>query len=650
MSIATNATHLRDRTISSSAPSEDDVLIWNDTTKKWEPGAQTGGSIPTGTGFRHITAGAEDSTAKLVENADVSGSAAIVESKVAFDNSTGHEHNGTDSKKVDHTDLLTIGTNTHATIDTFIASKGAANGLCPLNSSTKVDGDYLAVATSTKRGGVPATTSSGTKVLYDNDTWAEPPGASGGEANTASNVGGGLGLFKQKSGVDLEFKTLNSGEFSESSDVVSVLAVAESKVTFNTSTGHAHTGSDSTQVDHADLLSIGSNTHATIDAFIASKGAASGIASLNASSKVVEDPANATSTPAASKIPIADSGATVDDWVTKFDVMRGIIERVSDTSLKWGFLYSNQAKLFSNTAGGWRLVQMSSEPTKGNTDNDMGSTQLTYDKNYDVFLVYSSATAATLALAPWATDSARYAAWVTSHGYKIGDRVSESGSYYACVEAHTSGTFADDLSAGKWILVSGAGDNLALGILDGIPVYAASGAWREYRYVGVVRLRSDTGAKFTDQMSKRWIANRYNSRERAFGMPNPYSSTTYEQCNSSGWYAWDGDGNTWQVSCVLEHATQVTLCAHALLTGGTNPGQVGIGVDSKTTLATNASSAHSKVASSSAGSVSLYSDQVSLGYHYFHALQRSQTAGPNIYYWYEDTYLKTHAQFNGSVG
>jgi hypothetical protein len=45
-------------------------------------------------------------------------------------------------------------------------------------------------------------------------------------------------------------------------------------------------------------------------------GAASGVASLNISSKVVEDPANATATQAISKIPIADTEGDLDDWVT----------------------------------------------------------------------------------------------------------------------------------------------------------------------------------------------------------------------------------------------------------------------------------------------------------------------------------------------
>ena len=46
------------------------------------------------------------------------------------------------------------------------------------------------------------------------------------------------------------------------------------------------------------------------------KGAASGYASLDGSTKVVEDPANATATPTASKIPIADGSGTLNSWVT----------------------------------------------------------------------------------------------------------------------------------------------------------------------------------------------------------------------------------------------------------------------------------------------------------------------------------------------
>jgi len=48
-----------------------------------------GGTVPTGTGFTHITAGAQDAAAKLVENADVHASAAIALSKIVNPTGTG---------------------------------------------------------------------------------------------------------------------------------------------------------------------------------------------------------------------------------------------------------------------------------------------------------------------------------------------------------------------------------------------------------------------------------------------------------------------------------------------------------------------------------------------------------------------------------
>lgn len=43
----------------------------------------------------------------------------------------------------DHTLLSNIGTNTHAAIDLFIASKGAASGLAPLGADSKIATTYL---------------------------------------------------------------------------------------------------------------------------------------------------------------------------------------------------------------------------------------------------------------------------------------------------------------------------------------------------------------------------------------------------------------------------------------------------------------------------------------------------------------------------
>lgn len=41
-------------------------------------------------------------------------------------------------------------------------------------------------------------------------------------------------------------------------------------------------------------------------------------------------------------------------------------------------------------------------------------------------------------------------AWITSTEYAINDVVTNAGSIYVCTAAHTGGTFATDLSAGKW--------------------------------------------------------------------------------------------------------------------------------------------------------------------------------------------------------
>lgn len=46
-------------------------------------------------------------------------------------------------------------------------------------------------------------------------------------------------------------------------------------------------------------------------------------------------------------------------------------------------------------------------------------------------------------------------AWVTATAYVVGDVVSESTLGYVCAAAHTSGTFATDLAAGKWVPIGG---------------------------------------------------------------------------------------------------------------------------------------------------------------------------------------------------
>ena len=90
-----------------------------------------------------------------------------------------------------------------------------------VEDSLKLGGD---TAIEFKEMSAPATPSSGSLVLYgktDGKLYVKNAaateydltvGAAGGETNTASNVGAdGVGVFKQKTGVDLEFKKINAG-------------------------------------------------------------------------------------------------------------------------------------------------------------------------------------------------------------------------------------------------------------------------------------------------------------------------------------------------------------------------------------------------------------------------------------------------------
>jgi hypothetical protein len=52
---------------------------------------------------------------------------------------------------------------------------------------------------------------------------------------------------------------------------------------------------------------------------------------------------------------------------------------------------------------------------------------------------------------PVSKPVAAVAGWITAHAYVVGDYVMQSATMYYCKIAHTSGTFATDLTAGKWV-------------------------------------------------------------------------------------------------------------------------------------------------------------------------------------------------------
>lgn len=312
-----------------------------------------------------------------------------------------------------HTALTDIGTNTHAQIDTFIASKAQASGLASLNAASLVEQNPASASVNYAPFKIPLSDGSG---LIDPRYIGNLPAIYGGTGHTHPNnakilIGHDPGAptlpsWKQAAIVDgegidttidllSEIQTLtiacedasesNKGvvELATSAETTAGLAVQANDTRLTnarTPTAHAathaaaggdavdhdtltnfvanehidwtadqgatnihagnipdlsgtyataakgvtngdshnHDGGDGGQVDHTKLSNIGTNTHTQIDTFIGTKAQASGLASLDGSSKVVQDPANATATPTASKIPIADGSGKLDGWVTAY--------------------------------------------------------------------------------------------------------------------------------------------------------------------------------------------------------------------------------------------------------------------------------------------------------------------------------------------
>jgi|GEM_PF-6925200 len=209
----------------------------------------------------------------------------------------------------------------------------------------------------------------------------------------------------------------------------------------------------------------------------------------------------------------------------------GRLEYVDATTLKWAFLDSSYVGLFYD--GRRRLIKLASEPTLAASGDDAGGNAITYDKNYSVFMQATGLTSASLFLVPWYSDTARAGAWLTTTNYYFGDPRTNGGNTYVCLSAHTSGTFATDLAAGKWLEVESDG----LGRFEGAKVFGYSASYPvAYLHVGDVRLVNDSGAKFawTDNIAYVW--NRYHQRlvtiKAANSTPSwTYASTTVRQSN-----------------------------------------------------------------------------------------------------------------------
>ena len=151
-----------------------------------------GGVTPTGTGFTHITGGAQDLAAKLVENADVASGAAIVESKLSLNFPT-------------HTNTNDPTSGEKAALAGTSGTPGVANPY------VTTDDPRLDEFTTSQDGLVPSPGSTTGLFLQDNGTWAAPSGA-GDVVGPASSTDNALARFNLATGKLIQNSTVIVGD------------------------------------------------------------------------------------------------------------------------------------------------------------------------------------------------------------------------------------------------------------------------------------------------------------------------------------------------------------------------------------------------------------------------------------------------------
>ncbi len=166
--------------------------------------------------------------------------------------------------------------------------------------------------------------------------------------------------------------------------------------------------------------------------------------------------------------PVISGGSYVQPW-TQY---AGNVYYKSVTSHPGRLFYNEETELTSKSSTDLGLYEYYYQVGPPiylyvNVGGDPGTTSIERCGISDLFSLYWTST---IAPASWAIVGAgpiyraAYSAtkiiksfqpaapsWVTSHAYVVGDFVTQSATVYYCLIAHTSGTFATDLAAGKWV-------------------------------------------------------------------------------------------------------------------------------------------------------------------------------------------------------
>jgi hypothetical protein len=243
---------------------------------------------------------------------------------------------------------------------------------------------------------------------------------------------------------------------------------------------------------------------------------------------------------------LKQAGWTFPDMI---DLVGGRLARASDSQLKYEFSFNNMITLWDAAQARWRFVRAATEPTFANNGTELLGGSLSQDTVYDVFAEMLTDSSFALRFLSWrasgAGASSRCAAWQTGQNYPAFYRASDGANYYICIQAHLSGAANRPGSGASWqdYWYSYGSNAKCLAVQDGVEVLGGlaggSYAWdgRKYRFLGLVRL--DGGSIFADNMSRRFIVNKYNQRRKlveivCFPASWTYNSTTMRESAGGG--------------------------------------------------------------------------------------------------------------------
>ena len=129
--------------------------------------------------------------------------------------------------------------------------------------------------------------------------------------------------------------------------------------------------------------------------------------------------------------------------------------------------YDRQANFVTLSQGNGNITvsqistQLDAEFDAVNTSLDQTQSRLAEIQRDDGAIAYGVVSAAALAadaLALIASNGGNFkGSWTTATAYTVGQSVAQGGNVYYCLQSHTSGTFATDLTANLWV-VGGLGD------------------------------------------------------------------------------------------------------------------------------------------------------------------------------------------------